>query len=85
MVIITNDPEISARANLSGFAKTIEIDRTSLMVTVQLEGIPEVPNGTIVEIPIDEATDEQDNLDPSRVLKWLFRKLNDALNNNDAE
>ena len=85
MIGLSNDPEVLGRVNLSGFAKTIELTRTATEMEVDLRGLPNIPDGTVVNVPIDDATDDQDNIDPSRILKWLFRKLNDALNSNDAE
>lgn len=79
---ITNDQNNSVRANFSGYLDCQQLDSNETQYKLQVDTI----SGLDAQFWVDKSEVETNsNIDPSKVIKWLLKQLNKALNGQDQD
>lgn len=74
---ITNDQNNTVRANFSGYLDYQQLDSSETQYKLQMNTI----SGLDAQFWVDKSEVETNStIDPSKVIKWLIKQLNKALN-----
>ena len=81
-LIINNDQSNPTRANFSGFLDYQQLDSNETQYKLQMATV----NGLDAQFWVDkEDIETNSNIDPSKLIKWLLKQLNKALNGQDKD
>ena len=84
-LLITSSIFHENRAIISGQAEIIVIEenKAESRLKIEIQGIEELSSP--FWIPTDEAVDEDKNVDPEKVIRWLLRQMNKYFNGQQNE